>query len=322
MAALLHSVQQKLQDPAIDYQSLVLGIALAVGAFESYIGSVHSSRRLYTRLWLTLSHARRHRQKPFLSSVLHPSLPSTLAPYLPADTSHDTYRKSQAYSADKLAYSSWIGRLDLLESFLLLTSLTAPLFTALGLGQVVASAFPYFGRGGEHGQWTLLKGFWDLAGKLPGASGGEIRQSLAFVALMTTLGSLLSAPKDYYKNFVLEEKHGFNKTTKGELRGASMRVHRLNARADSHLRRRPDQELRPFARSRAPHSRWCTQDHPLGRSCWHAPRCRLAHGLHVSKLGATCDDLADLDTPCSFAFQLIMIPACASDYLTAAARLH
>lgn len=216
MAALLQDIQQRLQDPTIDYQTILLCIALGVGAFEGYIGSVgclYLSLHPSSRLTLVFYY-NRHRQKPFLSSVLHPTLPATLKPFLPNSDSEETYRKSQSYSKDKLTYASFIGRIDLIESFLLLSSVTAPVFAFLGLGSAVQSAFPWFG--GKKGQWTLLKGFWDLAGGMPGAT-TELKQSLAFVALMTTLGTVLSLPKEYYKNFVLEEKHGFNKTTKGEL---------------------------------------------------------------------------------------------------------
>jgi STE24 endopeptidase len=214
MAAVLQNIQQRLQDPAIDYQTILLCIALGVGAFESWIG--YAASFLCAAPHQSSHHCTfdRHRQKPFLSSILHPTLPATLKPFLPSKDSEETYRKSQAYNKDKLTYASFIGRIDLLESFLLLSSVTAPVFAVLGLGSVVQSAFPWFG--GNKGRWTLLKGFWDLAGGVPGAT-TDLKQSLAFVALMTTLGTILSLPKEYYKNFVLEEKHGFNKTTKGEL---------------------------------------------------------------------------------------------------------
>lgn len=196
--------------------------------------------------------------------MLHPTLPSTLKPFLPnAVEAEETYRKSQSYGKDKLSYASFIGRIDLLETVLLLSSVTAPVFAFLGLGSVVQSAFPWFG--GEKGQWTLLKGFWDLAGGVPGAS-TELKQSLAFVALMTTLGTALSLPKEYYKNFVLEEKHGFNKTTKGESSSPLLcpfnRPANLTPRSfRRHLRRRPDQGIRPLPCARDPHHRWYPQDH-------------------------------------------------------------
>lgn len=44
---------------------------------------------------------------------------------------------------------------------------------------------------------------------------GEIRQSMAFTALLTVIGTVISLPKEYYRNFVLEEEHGFNKMTRG-----------------------------------------------------------------------------------------------------------
>lgn len=100
-----------------------------------------------------------------------------------------------------------------MESFLLLSAALAPLYRAAGLGDVYAGKWPYFG---SQGGWTLLKGFWDVSSRFPGVGGtSELKQSLAFVALMTTVGTVLSLPKEWYKTFVLEEKHGFNKTTRG-----------------------------------------------------------------------------------------------------------
>lgn len=55
--------------------------------------------------------------------------------------------------------------------------------------------------------WTLLKGLWDLAAEVSPYS-GEIWQSVTFVGVMTLFGTVLSIPKELWKNFVLEEKHG------------------------------------------------------------------------------------------------------------------
>lgn len=157
---------------------------------------------------------RSSRQKPYLSPILHPSIPSSLVPYLSSSTPHDTYLKSQSYARDKLSTGSVLALLDQLETVILLTSVVAPLYSALGFGQVNAVGWPFIGGNG----WTLLKGFWDVAGRFPGAT-TEIKQSMAFVALLTTIGTVLGAPKAYYKTFVLEEKHGFNKTTRGTFVG-------------------------------------------------------------------------------------------------------
>ncbi|BGP12992.1 hypothetical protein JCM10213_007983 [Rhodosporidiobolus nylandii] len=179
MASLLRSLQERLQDPSIPWQTVVLGSVAGVAVFEEWIGS---------------------RQRPYLSSVLHPHLPAALRPYLKADDSHSTYLKSQDYARHKLNYSLVTTLIDLAETGILLTGVAAPVAAALG--------FPVGGK-----DWTLLKGFWDLAARLPGAQGGEIKQSMVFTALMTVIGTVLSIPRSLYKDFVLEEKFGFNKKT-------------------------------------------------------------------------------------------------------------
>ncbi|GAA6010343.1 hypothetical protein JCM10207_005183 [Rhodosporidiobolus poonsookiae] len=180
MASLLQDLQLKLQDPSIPWDKVLLGSIGTVALFEEWLGS---------------------RQRPYLSSLLHPQLPSALRPYLTAPDTAQTYSKSQAYARSKLNYSLAATVIDLVESFVLLTPVALPLWTAAGL--------PYTGSE----RWTLLRGLWDLSGQLPGARKGEISHSMAFVALMTAVGAVLSIPKDLYKNFVLEQKHGFNKMT-------------------------------------------------------------------------------------------------------------
>lgn len=156
----------------------------------------------------------RARQKPYYSSLSHPHIPASLQPYLPASQSHKTYLKSQAYALDKLNYSGLLSVIDTVESYLLLSSALAIIWELVGLGKGIQSStgFPYLnGRGG----WTLLSGVWEWAGRLAGGREvGEIRQSLVFAALLTVAGTVLSIPKSWYKTFVLEEKHGFNKTTR------------------------------------------------------------------------------------------------------------
>ncbi|KAI5476846.1 hypothetical protein MNV49_007142 [Pseudohyphozyma bogoriensis] len=188
MSTLLHTIQMKLDTDEIPWQAAVLGIGVAVTAFEGWIGS---------------------RQRPYFSPVHHPYIPASLQPYLPASKSHDTYLKSQSYASDKLTFRSCSSLIDTLESYLLLSSALAPVWTALGLGPAEQGTFPYLG-----GRWTLLSGFWDLAKRCPGVGQGEIKRSLAFVAIMSVVSTVLSVPKGWYKNFVLEEKHGFNKMTK------------------------------------------------------------------------------------------------------------
>jgi hypothetical protein len=143
---------------------------------------------------LTIVTVHSNRQRPFLNPVLHPQLPSALRPYLDSTTSHETFTKSQNYARHKLNFGGVINALDLFETFVLLTGVSKPVAKLLGL--------PVEGEG-----WTLLKGLWDLSGEVAPRE-GEIWQSVAFVGLMTLFGSVLSIPKELYKNFVMEEKHG------------------------------------------------------------------------------------------------------------------
>lgn len=89
---------------------------------------------------------------------------------------------------------------DLVQTYVLLSSIALPAWQRL-VGPV------------DTPQWTLLRGLWDLAKKCPGTS-SEIKTSMAFSAMLSLIGTVISAPKSYYSNFVLEERHGFNKMTK------------------------------------------------------------------------------------------------------------
>ncbi|GAA5980316.1 hypothetical protein JCM10908_001613 [Rhodotorula pacifica] len=184
MASVLQRLQHTLQDPSIPWKTVLLASIGAKEVFETYVGS---------------------RQRPYLSPILHPTLPNALKPYLTAPDAHDTYRKSQAYARHKLDYGSVMTILDLFETAVLLSGAALPVWKAFGL------------PGGDASQrWTLLRGFWDLAGRMPFAGEGrsEIWQSSAFVVLLTVLGTILALPKEYYRHFTLEEKHGFNKMTR------------------------------------------------------------------------------------------------------------
>jgi len=136
-----------------------------------------------------------------LSSIKYPNLPSALRPFLTSPDAHDTYRKSQSYARHKLSFSSVTSILSLLQTFILLTSLSTPLFEKFGFNPPNQS------------NWTLLKGFWDAAAKVPGVGKSELRQTAAFIAGMNLVGTVIGIPEGLYKNFVLEEKHGFNKMT-------------------------------------------------------------------------------------------------------------
>ncbi|GAA5961908.1 hypothetical protein JCM3765_006432 [Sporobolomyces pararoseus] len=190
MAELLQNIQNRLDDPSIPYQKVVLIVLLSVSAFESFIGS---------------------RQKPYLDPVRFPNLPSALRPFLTSPDAQDTYRKSQSYARHKLSFSSVTGIIGLLQTFILLTNLSLPVLSRYNI------PIPTPLTRATAGNWTLLKGFWDLAAKVPGVkgTGSELRQTASFIAIMNLLGTVLSVPEGLYKNFVLEEKHGFNKMTYG-----------------------------------------------------------------------------------------------------------
>ncbi|KAJ8091750.1 zinc metalloprotease [Marasmius tenuissimus] len=68
-------------------------------------------------------------------------------------------------------------------------------------------------------QYGFYAWCWNAAGQILGKSGYgpeyEILQSIVFSFLMYLLSSLPTLPLSVYSTFVLEEKHGFNKTTPG-----------------------------------------------------------------------------------------------------------
>jgi STE24 endopeptidase len=47
------------------------------------------------------------------------------------------------------------------------------------------------------------------------AAGGDLTTGLVFFAILAVAGELLSLPFDYYATFVVEERHGFNRQTRG-----------------------------------------------------------------------------------------------------------
>jgi len=68
-------------------------------------------------------------------------------------------------------------------------------------------------------QYGLYAWAWDVGGQLVGKFGYgpeyQIVQSLGFAAVLFFASSLPGLPFSVYQTFVLEEKHGFNKTTPG-----------------------------------------------------------------------------------------------------------
>ncbi|KAG7193552.1 uncharacterized protein KQ657_000621 [Scheffersomyces spartinae] len=71
-------------------------------------------------------------------------------------------------------------------------------------------------------KYDYLPKLWNVAGVLmsrmsfilPKAFSGVITHSVFFFGVNTIIASLLSIPVSYYQTFVLEEKYGFNKSTK------------------------------------------------------------------------------------------------------------
>ncbi|KAH9933994.1 peptidase family M48-domain-containing protein [Epithele typhae] len=97
----------------------------------------------------------------------------------------ETFKKSQEYGKDKAKFSLISGLLK----------------------QVVDSVFI---------QLNLVAWCWTASGwvvnKLGYGPEYEISQSIAFAFALSFISSLLSLPFSLYQTFVLEEKHGFNKT--------------------------------------------------------------------------------------------------------------
>jgi len=97
----------------------------------------------------------------------------------------------------------------------------APKFQAYGLDKITFGMVKgLFGFCQEHGLVLLgmLPYMWDLASGLVGRLGydpseSEIFVSLAFAGVYTVIETVLELPWSLYSTFVVEERHGFNKTT-------------------------------------------------------------------------------------------------------------
>ncbi|KAN0078080.1 Peptidase family M48 domain containing protein [Tylopilus felleus] len=119
------------------------------------------------------------RQYPLYSKTAPP-------PVLAGHFDEATFRNSQLYGRDKAQFSLVTGLLK----------------------QTIDSAMLHFG----FYAWA-----WDVSGKLIGQFGYgpeyEITRSLVFAAVLFMVSSAISTPLSVYQTFVLEEKHGFNKTS-------------------------------------------------------------------------------------------------------------
>jgi len=102
----------------------------------------------------------------------------------------EKFAKAQDYGYDKLEFAMYQKVYSLFETIYFL----------------LAGFLPYFW------DWSVQLGYkffgWNEINN-------EIQITLIFVAITSLLGEVMSLPWDLYSTFVVEEKHGFNKQTKG-----------------------------------------------------------------------------------------------------------
>ena len=130
----------------------------------------------------------------------------------------DVFDKSQKYGKDKAKFSLVTGLYkQCLDSAMLQFGMYAWSWSVAG------RALAKFGYGSEYEASALVfscnrKIFFllscVLSWSLP-STFTQISQSLVFVALLFMMSTIPDLPTSVYHTFVLEEKHGFNKTTPG-----------------------------------------------------------------------------------------------------------
>lgn len=109
-------------------------------------------------------------------------------PALAAHFTDEVFAKSQTYGKDKAKFSLFAGLYkQAVDSLLLHIGVYAWAWSAGG------RVLRFFGYGSEY----------------------EILQSIAFTFILFFVSSIPTLPLSVYQTFVLEEKHGFNKTTPG-----------------------------------------------------------------------------------------------------------
>ncbi|GJJ14172.1 hypothetical protein Clacol_008433 [Clathrus columnatus] len=108
--------------------------------------------------------------------------PPVLAKHLTAEE----FKKSQAYGRDKARFS-----------------IISTLY-----GQILETAIIYFS--GYSWAWSIAG---ILLAKLGYGSEYEIPQSIIFAAVLGLMSAIPALPLELYQTFVIEERHGFNKTT-------------------------------------------------------------------------------------------------------------
>jgi STE24 endopeptidase len=108
---------------------------------------------------------------------------------LESEVTQEVYDKSQAYGRAKAKFGFWSGLYSQIQN----------------LGIVYYDVLPKL--------WALT-GVW-LARYAPAGYRGEITHTLIFFFTFNIITTLINLPVGYYKDFVLEEKFGFNKQTLG-----------------------------------------------------------------------------------------------------------
>lgn len=107
--------------------------------------------------------------------------PATLASHVDLET----FRKSQVYGKDKARFG----------------------FFTSAVGQLMSVALVHY----DVYAWS-----WTVAGRVLhhfGQSDAEIPRSIVWMMIMFVLREIPSMPLTLYRNFVIEERHGFNKMT-------------------------------------------------------------------------------------------------------------
>uniref|UniRef100_A0A7S0RQZ8 CAAX prenyl protease n=1 Tax=Chlamydomonas leiostraca TaxID=1034604 RepID=A0A7S0RQZ8_9CHLO len=131
-------------------------------------------------------------------------------PNAPPELAHafkdpDLYRKTQAYSIDKWWFGLAHSLFSLVETLTLIMLNAYPGFWALA-GDVVARMVA---QAGSLAGWLGLVGS-DAASV---ALRTELAQSVVFMLLFSALSLATGLPWSVYSTFVLEARHGFNKTS-------------------------------------------------------------------------------------------------------------
>mmetsp|Transcript_24831 Transcript_24831/g.55106 ORF Transcript_24831/g.55106 Transcript_24831/m.55106 type:complete len:514 (-) Transcript_24831:51-1592(-) len=118
----------------------------------------------------------------------------SLAPELKGHISDETFKKSTAYNKDKFSFKMVESMFMFVESLVLM----------------LAGYLPY-----AWDQSALIAASTGLLGSEYSALFQEILITFVFVVMLTTFDTFVSLPFSLYGTFVVEQKHGFNKSTLG-----------------------------------------------------------------------------------------------------------